>query len=92
MNEKAQSKTEITSKVVETVAGAAGVDPLELNPPLFAVINPDALEAVYESASEQFKVEFEYAGYLVTISGDGTVTATEPGDAETPTVLTELNR
>lgn len=62
--------------VVTAVADAKGVDPIDL-PPLFGAIDPDALDALFESgavASRQSgSVEFAYAGYLVEVAADGTV-------------------
>jgi len=43
--------------------------------PLYEVINPDALEDLYQHGSPE--VNFEYAGYSVTIHADRTVTVSE---------------
>ncbi len=48
-------------------------------PPLYDAVDPDALNAVAAGLSEG-QVKFPYAGYDVTVYGDGTVTLEErPG-------------
>lgn len=66
----------ISRKVVDAIAEAEGVDPIEL-PPLFNVIDPDALEALYSPsghgpARDGGWIVFPYYGYevLVTCEGD----------------------
>ncbi|WP_225741159.1 HalOD1 output domain-containing protein [Halorussus halophilus] len=59
--------------VVETVAAAEGVDTIDL-PPLYEWIDPDALdEFVADEADDPRRVRFDYAGYEVTVEGDGAV-------------------
>lgn len=77
MSQTVHRTEEISSTVVEKVAAAAGQDPMTLNPPLYDVINPDALDMLCASASDEFRAVFEYAGYLVTVHGDGTVDVDE---------------
>lgn len=72
----------LTSKVVEEVADRGRVDPLELNPPLAAVVDPDALDdlmadSVSGEQCEEIKVEFHYYGYNLTVSGDGEIDITD---------------
>ncbi|MFC6719084.1 HalOD1 output domain-containing protein [Natrialbaceae archaeon GCM10025810] len=61
--------------VVSAVAEAANVDMLEL-PPLYESIDPEALNDLFtargDTAVEQ--VTFEYAGYHVSVQGNGEVT------------------
>lgn len=77
MSQTIHRTEEISSKVVEKVAAAAGRDPIRLDPPLYDAVNPDALDMLYASASDEFRAMFEYAGYLVTVYGDGTVDVEE---------------
>nr|WP_226007851.1 HalOD1 output domain-containing protein [Natrinema salinisoli] len=59
--------------VVSAVAEAEGVDHVDL-PPLYNVIDPEALNALFTSDSGGVStVEFEYAGYAVVVRGEGTV-------------------
>lgn len=73
--------TEITpsERVVDAVAEAEDVDPIELDP-LYAAVDPDALDAVIRSQREgpitprtSTLVRFDYQGYHVTVTGDGAV-------------------
>ncbi|QRV17800.1 hypothetical protein JMJ58_22475 (plasmid) [Haloterrigena salifodinae] len=61
--------------VVSAVAEAEGVDPVDL-PPLYETIDPEALNDLLSSRDDSTvaTVEFEYAGYAVTVRGEGMVT------------------
>ena len=63
--------------VVRAVAESINVDPLEL-PPLYEVIDPDALDALVDPVGGRlgFTVTFEYAGCKITITDDGEVVIT----------------
>jgi len=68
----AQSPSEA---VVEALADAKGVDPLELDP-LYDAIDPDALDALFDGAADgrrQGRVEFRTAGYRVEVTATGRV-------------------
>ncbi|WP_458208826.1 HalOD1 output domain-containing protein [Haladaptatus sp. NG-SE-30] len=58
----------ITAAVVTAVTEANGTKPAT---PLYEVIDPDALEALYQHGSPE--VSFEYIGYHVTVHSDRTV-------------------
>ncbi|WP_120246992.1 HalOD1 output domain-containing protein [Halopiger aswanensis] len=64
-------------RVVNAVADREGVDPVELTPPLHSVIDTDALDALFQSPSQQDRskvcVEFRYKGYLVRVTGSDEV-------------------
>lgn len=67
----------LTVKIVEAIADRAGVDETDL-PPLHDVIDPDALEALFipasPNANDAAQIRFQYYGYRVTVSADGSVT------------------
>ena len=63
-------------RVVEAVAREEGVPPTELTPTLMTVIDPDALDAVFERGAEQIEIEFEYRGYVVRVQNRPTVEVT----------------
>lgn len=67
--------------VVEAVAATTGVDPLALEPPLYDVVDPEALDTLLESGGTA--VSFEYDGHAVRVEETGRVyvdgTAFEPG-------------
>ncbi|ADB62252.1 hypothetical protein Htur_3389 [Haloterrigena turkmenica DSM 5511] len=55
--------------VIELVADASGIDPLELDP-LYNVIDPEVIDSL--SSSTGFSsLEFEYAGHTVVVDGTG---------------------
>ncbi len=62
--------------IVETVAEAKDVDPLDLDS-LYEVIDPDALDSLFAptngSPRSDGKIAFEYADHTVVVSSDGTV-------------------
>lgn len=67
--------------VITAVADAKGVSTVDVNPPLYEVIDPDALDTVVASMTRRpdeltGRVEFPYSGYEVTITGDGHVSVT----------------
>lgn len=80
------SQWEPSTRVVEAIAEAEGVDPVALDPPLNAVIDLDALDELFSPNSgvprPSGRVEFEYDGYDVVVEG-GAVTV-EPKDAPSP--------
>ncbi|WP_203229085.1 HalOD1 output domain-containing protein [Halobellus captivus] len=72
----------ISLQIIDTVAAAKGVSPMELTP-LADVIDPDALDSLYSPATATtVTLRFEYEGYSVRIDDDGSVTLSE-SDAPT---------
>ncbi|AHG03610.1 hypothetical protein HALDL1_08370 [Halobacterium sp. DL1] len=72
-----------TEAVVTAVATATGMGPLEL-PPLYSVLDPDALDGLFSAAPDgpgqgESSLAFEYADQVVTVNGHGTVIV-EPGE------------
>lgn len=71
----------LSQSVIEAVAEAEGVDPLELTPPLYEVIDPDALDHVFATTPTDNrmdgKVTFGYNGYEVAVWGSGYVSVKE---------------
>ncbi|WP_135820177.1 HalOD1 output domain-containing protein [Halostella litorea] len=78
------SKWQPSERVVESVAEAEGVDPVDLTPPLNDVVDLDALDALFAPVGgvprAVGRVEFRYDGYVVVVEADGSVTV-EPADA-----------
>lgn len=86
---RSNTRGSLTSRIVEKVAESEGVDPTELQPPLYVVIEPDALNAVFADAESDAprkagRVEFTYCGYQVVVRSDGQVSVTEaePSDRQ----------
>jgi hypothetical protein len=72
--------------VLRKVADAEGEVPGDLDPPLFQVVDPDALDALFaptagDSERTTGMVRFEYLGYKVTVLADGSVTVRDPSDS-----------
>ena len=70
-----------TRDVVESVANEAECSPEDLDPPLSEVIDPDALERLFDpvggSSPVHGHVEFMYLEYLVTVGADGDISVQE---------------
>lgn len=65
----------LTVAVVEATAERAGVDPTDLDRPLYDVIDPDALEELFPSDSDgrpacRGHVSFEYGDFHVEVTSD----------------------
>ena len=76
----------LSNKVLERVAEAEGRDPTELDEPLFEVVDPDALDAIFESTENgphrnAGTVDFEYQGYSVRVTAEGDVLLREHPEA-----------
>ncbi len=74
----AGSDARISETVVEAVADAEGVPPLDLRPPLYRAVDLDALDKLFpppslERGQPDGQVTFEYRSYEVTVRADGTV-------------------
>lgn len=68
----------ITTRVVKRIAIMEGLDPLELHPPLYSIVDIDAVEDLFASAVDDqpdgtISVEFEYQGYQVAVESDDEV-------------------
>lgn len=75
-----------STAVVETVAGAGGRDPVDLEP-VFGAVDPDALNALVRSGgtapgARGVSVSFTYAGRRVTVRDTGEVRADPTTPAE----------
>lgn len=64
-----ETATEAVVRAVMT-ASASGIDEI---PPLFDSIDPDSLNTICESLSDEYRIEFVHHGFFVTITGDDTV-------------------
>jgi len=68
--EKRQEPTRdnVTSTVASALAAHENVDVDELSPPLYDVIDPEALEELFRNTTG--RVTFEYREYEVTVDDD----------------------
>ena len=67
-----------SESVIESVATREGVDPMDLDVPLFDAVDPDALDALVRTGSDEgnrppIQVSFTYLGYNVIVASDGLV-------------------
>lgn len=74
--------TPIAEAVVTAVAEAEGVEPSALERPLTAVVDPDALEALFAPTADgrsraDGRVAFTYCGHRVVVDGAGDVDVDE---------------
>lgn len=74
----ADQEETVTGAVVDAVAAAAGVSPLQLEP-IATVIDPDALNAVFRDGQTGVHVEFEYCGYVVSVADSTDISVTPDG-------------
>ena len=66
----------VYTAIVEAVAETKGVDPLSLEPPLYDVLDPEALDALCDSTTRcqsPVHVEFVYSDCTVTVAPGGTI-------------------
>ncbi|AGB32594.1 hypothetical protein C488_13048 [Natrinema pellirubrum DSM 15624] len=59
--------------VVRAVASALDTTPLDLRPPLYERVDPEALDSLVRSGSRDLRVRFRYQGRPVVVTGDGRV-------------------
>ena len=63
----------VSRAVIDAVAAAEGTPPTELTPPLYDVIDPEALDKVFAGKESLGKVVFNYNSYEVSVEADGYV-------------------
>lgn len=66
---------DVSTRIVQAIATELDVDELDL-PPLYSVVDTDALDALVGSTSRGdagLSIEFGYSGCLVTVHGDGAI-------------------
>ena len=63
-----------TRQIVDAVADAEGVAPVTLDPPLAAVVDPDAVETlIQDSTTPDLEIRFAYRGHDVVVDDSGRV-------------------
>lgn len=68
----------LSTAVIDEIAAHEGVDPMDLKPPLYDVIDPDALDMLFPDPGEPSdtptgRVVFTYCGYEVEVTSTGGV-------------------
>lgn len=87
----------IIREIVCTIADHEAVDPLNLDPPLGAVVNTDLIEAVAADSRDNetmvsSPLEFEYHGYIITVDSTGEVAVSDSGKASDTQPAAEASR
>lgn len=77
-----EERQDVSEAVIRSIADAEGISPLDVQPPLATVIDPDALDQVVASMTRWSDepagvVEFTYHGYIVSVTADGVVSVSE---------------
>ncbi|PCR88917.1 HalOD1 output domain-containing protein [Natrinema ejinorense] len=78
MNDTESRLSKPSLRVLEKVADADDVAPVALEPPLYDVVDPTALDQLFEPTDtddsvRSGRVTFRYRGYDVTITSNGAV-------------------
>lgn len=78
MKRETGSETPPTTTVIEAIAEHEGLDPLDLEQPLYEVVDPDALDSMIGDGEaghglSDITVQFSYNGCTVHASSDGSV-------------------
>ena len=60
----------VSTALVDALATDAGVDPMDLDEPLYDSVDLDALEMLFEHGTGPLEVSFRYQGVPVTVSRD----------------------
>ncbi|OVE83165.1 HalOD1 output domain-containing protein [Natronolimnobius baerhuensis] len=68
-------------RIVQQIADSSAVDPLDLEPPLHEILDPEALDSLIESMAQQpapagASLEFVYREHRISVDGTGSVTVT----------------
>lgn len=63
----------VTDRVLTAIAEKTGTDPMEFDRPLYEVVDPDALDTLFQRNGSAKTVEFVYLGHQVRVFGDGEV-------------------
>jgi hypothetical protein len=76
INPEPDSRTRPTTAVIEAIAEHEGLDPLDLDQPLYEVIDTDALDSIIGEGKDglsEVTVQFSYNGCRVHATSDGSV-------------------
>lgn len=68
-----KSTDRISTRVIEAIADARGVDPTDLNVPLYREIDIEALDRLCADNVRALSVTFTYDGTTVTVRSNGRI-------------------
>lgn len=72
LHEGSSGTDELSTDVITAIADEEGVDPMDLEPPLYEVVDLDALEMLFDRDADG-RFVFSYNGYDVTVTSGGEV-------------------
>ncbi|MFA9425073.1 HalOD1 output domain-containing protein [Natronorubrum sp. A-ect3] len=77
-HESPEANTSPSLRVIEAVADADDIDPASLEPPLYDVVDTNALDRLFEPTTSgpttrRGRVSFQYRGHEITVSASGRV-------------------
>lgn len=80
-----QPAESVSGKVLDTVAARKNTEPTALHPPLYEVIDPDALDTLFSPKGDGGvrtggEVRFTYCGYEIRVTSNGDVRAVPQGE------------
>ena len=75
----------VSQTVIMAVAEATDVDPIDLDPRISDVIDPDALDRLFDTGQSEMRVKFAMAGCQVIVHADCVVVVA--ADASEPTEI-----
>lgn len=86
-SQSAREGSTVSEAVVEAVADAENISASDVRPPLYEVIDPDALDDLFAARFSTVdrtngRIVFPYCGYEVTVYGNGEVTVGDQFDSE----------
>ncbi|MFC6864396.1 HalOD1 output domain-containing protein [Halomicroarcula sp. GCM10025817] len=76
----------LSSRIAERIAEREGIDPVELSPPLYEVLDVEQVARLVTKSNADVRVEFTYLGYRVAIEDPNELVITErrTGDGTEP--------
>lgn len=78
-----------SENVVTAVASALDTSPLDLTPPLYERVDPEALDSLVQSGPADLHVRFRYNGCTVAVDGRGRVDVSPADETAAPREGTE---
>lgn len=70
----------VIPEIISVIAEAEGRDPTALTPPLYDVLDPEALEMLVQDSTASVCVHFEYRGRSITVRSDGIISVSGNSD------------
>jgi len=69
----------LSVSVVEALAAAKGVSPVDIEQPLYDVVDPDALDRLFTDGNATARVVFGFADHEVTVHASGEILVRDRG-------------